>query len=145
MTKISLVQEESTMLSRDWLSYKNCNKKEYEVSFAKHICFLWFFFVLESGVKADFNTSMYIVFSSKLAWVWTNYWQRICLKTLNVLGGRLKRWNTGGSQTRSKALICAFLTSPISHETVIRVARGWTWKCETRETRIKCLRRNPKY
>ena len=30
-------------------------------------------------------------------------------------------------------------------KSMIHVARGWTWKCETRETRIKCLRKNPKH
>jgi len=28
---------------------------------------------------------------------------------------------------------------------LIRVARGWTWKCAKRETRIKCLGKNPKH
>ena len=28
---------------------------------------------------------------------------------------------------------------------LIRVAWGWTWKCETHETRIKCLRKNPNH
>jgi len=28
---------------------------------------------------------------------------------------------------------------------LIHVARGWTWKCAKRETRIKCLRKNPKH
>ena len=29
--------------------------------------------------------------------------------------------------------------------TMIHIAQGWPWKCETRETRIKCLRKNPKH
>jgi len=40
---------------------------------------------------------------------------KIYVKTVNVVGGRLKGWNVGCSQTRFKALICAFLTSPQSH------------------------------
>ena len=28
---------------------------------------------------------------------------------------------------------------------MIHIAQGWMWKCETRETRIKCLRKNPKH
>jgi len=28
---------------------------------------------------------------------------------------------------------------------LIRIARGWTWKCTKRETRIKCLGKNPKH
>ena len=27
---------------------------------------------------------------------------------------------------------------------LICVARGWTWKCETHESRMKCLRKNPR-
>ena len=113
MIKIRL----STPLSRDWLTYKNWNNKEYEVSFAKHVRFLWFLFVLGSGVYVDSNASIYVVFSSKLVGLWTNYWRRICPKTVNDIGGHLKRRNIRGSQTRFKALIRAFLTSPKSHET----------------------------
>ena len=34
---------------------------------------------------------------------------------------------------------------PWKGHAVIRIARGWTWKCETCETRIKCLRKSPKH
>jgi len=33
----------------------------------------------------------------------------------------------------------------VVRSTLIRVARGWTWKCAKRETRIKCLGKNPKH
>ena len=76
-------------------------------------------------IPTNSNVSMYVVvFSSKLAWLWTNYWQRIFLKMVNVIGGHLKHQNIMGSQTCSKALICAFLTSPKLHETE---QNSWWW------------------
>jgi hypothetical protein len=46
-------------------------------------------FALGSGVYGDFNASIYVVFGAKLAGLWTNYWLRICPKTVNFIGGAL--------------------------------------------------------
>ena len=87
------------------------------IIFCKTCSFFVILFALGSGVYVDSNASIYVVFGAKLAGLWTNYWRRICPKTVNVIGGRLKRRSIRGSQTRFKALIRAFLTSPKSHET----------------------------
>jgi hypothetical protein len=87
------------------------------IIFCKTCSFFVIPFALGSGVYVDSNASIYVVFGAKLAGLWTNYWRRICPKTVNFIGGRLKRRNIRGSQTRFKALIRAFLTSPKSHET----------------------------
>ena len=72
---------------------------------------------------------------SPLKVCWTFQSDQKCLDKHWKIIGKILWWKN--------KKICILLTLSLM-ESVKCIARGWTWKCETRETRIKCLRKNPK-
>jgi len=82
------------------------------------ICSEWFWACWQRK-NEGFKTGLRVPhISMLLTELFTNYWWKMCIETVNVGGGRLKHRNIRRSETRFKAPIRAVLTRPEPHKTV---------------------------